>query len=52
MCHLLWHFDFELARERGDVNRLWSLEGDMKHMQSWMVWERPGLWIRLKTVVR
>ena len=52
ICHLLWHFDLELARESSEANKLWSTEDDMKHMVSYMVWEKPDLWVKLKRVVR
>lgn len=50
ISHLLWHFDFELAD--GRANQLWTVEDDMKHMRSYLVWEKPDLWVRLKRVVR
>ena len=52
ICHLLWHFDVELASELSEENKLWSLEGDMKHMVSYLVWVKPALWVKLKRVVR
>lgn len=52
ICHLLWHFDVELASDSSEANKRWSTEDDMKHMVSYLVWEKPDLWVRLKRVVR
>ncbi|KAK3692843.1 cytochrome P450 [Podospora appendiculata] len=51
ICQLLFHFDLEAPGGREEVlNEQWTLEGDMKNMKSWLVWEKPALWIRLKEV--
>ncbi|OIW33645.1 cytochrome P450 [Coniochaeta ligniaria NRRL 30616] len=52
ICHLLWNFDLELASEASEANKLWRFEGDMKHMVSYLIWEKPDLWVKLKRVVR
>jgi hypothetical protein len=49
---LLWHFDVELASDSSEANKLWSPEGDMKHMVSYLIWQKPALWVKLKKVVR
>ena len=52
ISHLLWHFDMQLAPELSKANELWNPEGDMKHMKSYLVWEKPDLWVNLTRVVR
>jgi cytochrome P450 len=52
ICHLLWNFDLELAREFSEANKLWTFQDDMKHMVSYLIWEKPDLWVKLKRVVR
>lgn len=52
VCHLLWHFDVKLASDVGEANELWSPEDDMKHMVSYLLWEKPDLWVKLTKVVR
>jgi cytochrome P450 len=51
ICHLLWHFDVELASDFDELNKLWILENDMKHMVSYLIWVKPALWVNLKRVI-
>lgn len=52
ISHLLWHYDFELAEEMKERNNAWTPEDDMKHMKSYLVWEKPDMWVKLRRVVR
>lgn len=54
ICHLLWHFDVELADGAGSGmgNCAWTLDDDMRHMRAYLVWEKPDLWVRLSRVRR
>lgn len=52
ISHLLWHYDFQLAEEMKEANNAWTPEADMKHMKSYLVWEKPDMWVKLRRVVR
>ena len=40
--YILWHFDIVSI----DGAPLWDPEGELRHMRTYMVWDRPPLMVR------
>ena len=48
LTHVLWNFDIRSL----DGAPMWNPEGNMKHLQSYMVWDKPPLMVKAFPVKR
>jgi hypothetical protein len=46
LARLLWNFDIESV----DGAPLWDPAGEVKHMQAFMVWDKPPIVVKLRAV--
>lgn len=49
LCHLITNFDMELEGGK-EAAWKWDIEGDVKNLKAYMMFQRPELWVRLKSL--